>query len=543
MSLFGGIISGAMSGAGTAGLQQQDTQQKLQGGLYNAEQLAQMNADLDVQKQASLMRLQQEMRLNALSDPRLNGGSQSAQSTPAQPVALTSASIDPVIGNAISDATKNGSASTLPPLPIPTSAYGGGKILPPIPMPTPTGGVTYPVPDAVSGLRQGASTNQASSATPIQPAIWQPSHELQLAAYRADIANPGAGAKILEANAPDATGKMLLAQGIAPGSQEWVAAYKTASIKANGESLRGGNTLVVGGKPVFSAPDASGNQIIYDAQGNPSIQRVVGANDAEAQAAASKLSGTNSQTIAPLDARPVDAQGRPIPISTSAALNNGGGAQGAGNVPGIVTGKEGQQKSLNDKWSTLNAQNQQAQTTTSYLQNIKGLAAKAAVGPMSDRIDFANGLLSILPDATGGKKNATDAVTANDLLDKYQGQIIARLGQGGMGTDSARALLASAYPGSHMNLPAINEAVDNLVGANDMVKAKAALLAPHAANLDPVTYQEKELKFDQNADPRIFQYMNMTPSQQAQYVGSLPPDQIQSLKHGRDALKELGVFK
>lgn len=542
MGLFGGIISGAMSGAGTAGLQQQDTQQKLQGGLYNAEQLAQMNADLDVQKQASLMRLQQEMRLNALSDPRLNGGSQSVQSTPAQPVAPTSASIDPVIGNAISDMPKNGALSTLPPLPTPTSAYDGGKILPPIPMPTPTGGITYPVPDAVSGLKQRAPTNQASNATPIQPAIWQPSHELQLAAYRADIANPGAGAKILEANAPDATGKMLLAQGIAPGSQEWISAYKAASIKATGESLRGGNTLVVGGRPVFSAPDASGNQIIYDNQGNPSIQRVAGANDAEAQAAASKLSGTNSQTIAPSDARPVDAQGRPIPVSISAALNNGSSAQGAGNVPGIITGKEGQQKSLNDKWSALNTQNQQAQTTTSYLQNIKGLAAKAAVGPMSDRIDFANGLLSILPDATGNKKNATDAVTANDLLDKYQGQIIARLGQGGMGTDSARALLASAYPGSHMNLPAINEAVDNLVGANDMVKAKAALLAPHAANLDPVTYQEKELKFDQNADPRIWQWMNIQDQAQKKAFAASILKQDPNFPSKIDVLEKIGAL-
>jgi hypothetical protein len=62
------------------------------------------------------------------------------------------------------------------------------------------------------------------------------------------------------------------------------------------------------------------------------------------------------------------------------------------------------------------------------------------------------------------------------LLDKYANQIVTRLGQGGLGTDAARAMLESAYPNKHMNLPAIREAVANLSGAQDMVQAKARYL-------------------------------------------------------------------
>ena len=281
---------------------------------------------------------------------------------------------------------------------------------------------------------------------------------------------------------------------------------------------------------------------MYDSQGNPSIVRVPGANDAEAQAAAAKLSGSNAQTIAPTDARPVDAQGRPIPVTTAAAIANGGGGQGAGNAPGVVTGKEGQQKALQDRWTALNAQNQQAQTTNSYLQNIKGLASKAAVGPMSDKIDFANGLLSLLPNELGAQK-ATDAVTANDLLEKYYNQIVARLGQGGMGTDAARAILTSAYPGAHMNLQAINEAVDNLVGANNMIQSKASLLGQHAANLDPIAYQKNEMVFDQNADPRIWQWNNIRdPAQRTAFAKTLM-QQDPTIVHKIQALEQIGAIK
>jgi hypothetical protein len=187
-----------------------------------------------------------------------------------------------------------------------------------------------------------------------------------------------------------------------------------------------------------------------------------------------------------------------------------GGAFAAEPRLGTEAGANAAQAELTKKFSDLQQQNSQAQITSSYLQNIKQQAQKAAVGPMSDKINFVNGLLSL-----AGSEKATDAVTANALLDKYSNQIVARLGTGGLGTDAARAIIQSAYPNAKMNIGAINEAADNLQGANEMVKAKMSLLAPHGNARDPVAYQQKEQIFDQNADPRIWQYKNLGPGTQS----------------------------
>jgi hypothetical protein len=193
-----------------------------------------------------------------------------------------------------------------------------------------------------------------------------------------------------------------------------------------------------------------------------------------------------------------------------------------------------------EAWASLQEANRQAQTTTSYLQNINGLAQKAIVGPASSKLAFANGLISLIP----GTTQANDAQTANDLLNKYSSQIVARLGSGGMGTDSARTLLQAAFPGSHMTADAIHEAVGNLVGANEMVKAKAALLSPYGNNRDAVGYQQKEMAFDQNADPRIWQYKTLRESNPAaartflQGVLKQDPNFINKA----DALSKLGAF-
>lgn len=584
----GGIIAGAMGGLGGAMERQGDIAQQQQGQYNNMAGLAELNANLEVQK-AGLLAKQQfalsnqqadylQDRLNAMRAGSAASNAPQSTSSPADnstadpsstqaklmPIALPSGSMASLnVGDLPTDpsggtnqlgwatlskryqdqlpqnnATRAGIVSNevamntdpaLTPILNNEAARTGAA--------TATPSVNYPIPSGVSGSAQHQSS----------PAFWVPSDETMLTARIADLRYPNtdAGKTIIAKAAPDEFGQGLIQQGKMPGTPAYIQAYHDKQLSDTSQVVRGGNTVLVGGKAVFAAADSDGNQIVYDGNGNAHIVRLAGANETAIQQAAAEkggaLMGTNSLTLAPLDARPVDANGKPIPVSINAALANGSGGSGAGLAPGIVTGKEGQQKSLTDKWTALNAANQQAQTTNSYLQNIKDLASKAATGPMSDHIDFVNGLRSLLPDSLGAEK-ATDAVTANDLLDKYQNQIVSRLGQGGMGTDAARSIIASAYPGAHMNLPAINEAVDNLIGANNMVKAKATLLAPHAANLDPVAYQQNELTFDKAADPRIFQYMNMTPAQKTQYVAQ-HPDAVKVLKEGRDALTSLGVFK
>jgi hypothetical protein len=111
-----------------------------------------------------------------------------------------------------------------------------------------------------------------------------------------------------------------------------------------------------------------------------------------------------------------------------------------------------------------------------------------------------------------------------------------------MGTDSARSILQSAYPNAHMNKDAINEAADNLIGAQQMTQAKAKLLAPLANARNATEYNNTELKFDQAADPRIFQYANMQdPAARQAFAQKLikqDPKIVQKIK----TLESMGAF-
>lgn len=159
-------------------------------------------------------------------------------------------------------------------------------------------------------------------------------------------------------------------------------------------------------------------------------------------------------------------------------------------------------------------------------------------GQQADRINYVNGLLSL-----AGSERAQDAVSANNLLDKYSNQIVARLGQGGLGTDAARAILQSAYPNAHMTVPAINEAADNLIGANQMVQAKTRLLAPIANQRDPSAYNNAEMKFDQNADPRIFQYANIQDPVARQAFAKKLMQQDPKIQNKIQNLQSMGAFQ
>lgn len=229
------------------------------------------------------------------------------------------------------------------------------------------------------------------------------------------------------------------------------------------------------------------------------------------------------------------APGGATPPARSGAFSAG---PPLGMQAGAQAGATNLQNELSKKWTALNDQNTQAATTNSYLQSIKSLAGQAATGSQSDRINYVNGLLSL-----AGSERATDMVTANNLLDKYSNQIVARLGQGGLGTDAARSILQSAYPNAHMTPQAINEAADNLVGANQMVQAKTRLLQPYANARDAQSYNNLETRFDQNADPRIFQYANISdPAQRQAFAKKLMQQDPKILDKIRN-LQSMGAFQ
>jgi hypothetical protein len=138
---------------------------------------------------------------------------------------------------------------------------------------------------------------------------------------------------------------------------------------------------------------------------------------------------------------------------------------------------------------------------------------------------------------------AQDAKTATDLLDKYSNQIIAKLGQGGLGTDAARSIISAGNPNAHMTVPAIQEAVRNLSGQYQMVQAKTGVLQQFANSNDPAGYTKAESTFDKNADPRIWEYQSIQdPAARQQFAAKVLK---QDPKFGQkiQALEQLGAFR
>lgn len=209
-------------------------------------------------------------------------------------------------------------------------------------------------------------------------------------------------------------------------------------------------------------------------------------------------------------------------------------------APGVNEGAKKGQDELSTKGASLMNDAGQTGTVISRLQNIKGLAKAAITGAGSSRLDFLNGVLSL-----AGIPAATDAKTASDLVDKNVSQVVSalRMGQGGNGTDALQTLLGAANPNRKMTVEAINEATEQLIASQQMIKSKAQLLQPHYLGRDPTKYGQTELQFDQNADPRIWQMQGMTPAQQSQYVRTLPPEVAADMLQKRRALKEMGALK
>lgn len=215
------------------------------------------------------------------------------------------------------------------------------------------------------------------------------------------------------------------------------------------------------------------------------------------------------------------------------------GGQIYGSPPlGAATFAQGQVKQMQDRWGALRDQNASAQTVRSQLQNIASLAPGAITGAEADKRSYVNGLLSLV-----GVPGAQDAKTATDLLDKYSNQIIAKLGQGGLGTDAARSIVSAGNPNAHMTVPAIQEAVRNLDAQYQMPQAKAALLQHYANANDPAGYTKAETTFDRNADPRIWEWQSIQdPAARQKFAASVLK---RDPKFGQkiQALEQLGAFR
>ena len=208
-------------------------------------------------------------------------------------------------------------------------------------------------------------------------------------------------------------------------------------------------------------------------------------------------------------------------------------------APGTDTNAANNANELSKKWTAQTEAHQQAQTTNSYLDAIVEASKTATTGPFADKVAFANALLAPF------SEKANDNLTSKQLLDKYSNQIVSRLGNGGMGTDAARAIIQSAYPNSHMTKGAIEEAAANIKGANAMTQARTALLQPIAADRSPdanARYDAAATAFDKAADPRIYQLQGMSESAAKLFLFKLSPSEKDDLRRRSATLKALGAI-
>lgn len=350
-----------------------------------------------------------------------------------------------------------------------------------------------------------------------------------------------------------------------PQAQQIQAAIAKANYVAPAEIKQGNVALNANNQPIFYNPKtADGIAPMFSTQngmtaptGARALPGYAGANAAIAGAEqGAKQANTVFTGVPGADNQPVSGYGRDIfgggaapgaqrgaqpqpgiPGQPPAPQGAPGTPQMPPNRPGVVVGANPNlQTDMGKRWSDLYAQVGQSQNVISYLQQIKQLAPAAATGQFSDRQQLVNSLLS-----QAGSERATDAVSAKNLLDKYSNQIIARLGQGGLGTDAAREIVASAYPNSHMTPQAIQEAADNAIGAQQAIQSKAQLLQRHYLSANPQGYQQTETAFDQAADPRIFQWKNMQPGPARDAFGKALLQSDPSIATKMQTLQGLGV--
>ena len=174
--------------------------------------------------------------------------------------------------------------------------------------------------------------------------------------------------------------------------------------------------------------------------------------------------------------------------------------------------------------------------TINNLQQIMSLANGARTGQLSDHMRLVDSVLSMM-----GSQDATQRQIAGDLLGKNSAQIVARLGNGDMGTDAARQILMSAYPNAHMMAQSIAEASQNLIAQQHREQARAQVLAPHFASQDAPGYIKKASDFDVLADPRIFQWKAMPPGDDKNKYRAAILAQDPSLMDKAKALQAMGV--
>jgi hypothetical protein len=172
----------------------------------------------------------------------------------------------------------------------------------------------------------------------------------------------------------------------------------------------------------------------------------------------------------------------------------------------------------------------EAPSRVAIFQNIKKFAPDSFTGVGGQRKELAAGILNAIGiPAYEQEKVNTEELAKNSAL----------LALAGGNTDAARALAEVATPNKKLNEKAILAIADQMIGIENMKIAKFNYLTPVQG--DATQYGQRQLQFNQIADPRIFQ--EMTAQDVAKLKASMSAAEQAELTRKIRLARQMGIIR
>lgn len=180
--------------------------------------------------------------------------------------------------------------------------------------------------------------------------------------------------------------------------------------------------------------------------------------------------------------------------------------------------------------ATTMADAKDAPGRVAIFQNIKKFAPDSFTGVGGQRKELAAGILNAVGiPAYEQEKVNTEELAKNSAL----------LALAGGNTDAARALAEIATPNKKLNEKAILAIADQMIGIENMKIARAGYLTP--VQNDATQYSQRQLQFNQIADPRIFQ--EMTAQDVAKLKASMSAAEQAELTRKIRLARQMGIIR
>jgi hypothetical protein len=240
------------------------------------------------------------------------------------------------------------------------------------------------------------------------------------------------------------------------------------------------------------------------------------------------LPGTTFETQIPPTQQIVTPTGQTQLIGPMSQRGNQPMVTGLGPAQTAILGAGG--ASISADLATTIKEGGEAPGRVAIFQNIKKFAPDSFTGVGGQRKELAAGILNAIGiPAYEQEKVNTEELAKNSAL----------LALAGGNTDAARALAEIATPNKKLNEKAILAIADQMIGIENMKIAKSNYLTPVQG--DATQYGQRQLQFNQIADPRIFQ--EMTAQDVAKLKASMSAAEQAELTRKIRLARQMGIIR